>query len=55
MSQPDNNGGQLSAGDMTESDSELSGKEDEDIDEDPPETPYFPNEEEELDDVNIIC
>ncbi|RZC36626.1 oxysterol-binding protein-related protein 8, partial [Asbolus verrucosus] len=51
VSQPDN-GAQLSTGDgeMTDSDSEISAKE-EDIDEDPPETPYVPNSEEEFGDA----
>lgn len=54
VSQPDN-GAQLSTGDgeMTDSDSEMSVKEEEYIDEDPPETAYFPNEEEEFGDVRI--
>lgn len=53
ISQPDN-GAQLSTGDgeMTDSDSELSAKE-EDLDEDPPETPYVPNLEEEFGDVQF--
>ncbi|XP_060515915.1 oxysterol-binding protein-related protein 8 isoform X2 [Cylas formicarius] len=51
ISQPDN-GGQLSAGevDITDSDSEVSAKEEE-VDVDPPETPYVPNVEEEFGDV----
>lgn len=54
VSQPDN-GAQLSTGDgeMTDSDSDMSAKE-EDVDEDPPETPYVPNSEEEFGDVSII-
>lgn len=36
---------------MTDSESEVSAKEDEYNDEDPPETPYVPNEEEEFGDA----
>lgn len=53
ISQPDN-GAQLSTGDgeMTDSESEVSVKEEEGInEEDPPETPYFANEEEEFGDA----
>lgn len=53
ISQPDN-GAQLSIGDgeMTDSESEVSAKEEECInEEDPPETLYFPNEEEEFGDA----
>lgn len=53
ISQPDN-GAQLSTGDgeMTDSESEVSAKEEEgNNEEDPPETPYFPNEEEEFGDA----
>lgn len=53
ISQPDN-GAQLSTGDgeMTDSDSEISAKEEEyNNEEDPPETLYFPNEEEEFGDA----
>ncbi|XP_019880749.1 oxysterol-binding protein-related protein 8 [Aethina tumida] len=46
ISQPDN-GAQLSTGEITDSDSEISVKEDE-IDEDPVETPYVSNMEEEF-------
>jgi hypothetical protein len=47
------NGAQLSTGDgeMTDSDSDMSAKE-EDVDEDPPETPYVPISEEEFGDVS---
>jgi hypothetical protein len=46
------NGAQLSTGDgeMTDSDSDMSAKE-EDVDEDPPETPYVPISEEEFGDA----
>lgn len=53
ISQPDN-GAHLSTGDekMTDSESEVSAKEEEyNNDEDPPETPYVPNEEEEFGDA----
>lgn len=49
ISQPDN-GAQLSTGEITDSDSEISVKEDE-IDEDPVETPYVSNMEEEFGEV----
>lgn len=48
VSQPDN-GAHLSTGDceMTDSESDISGKEEE-MDDDPPETPYIPVPEEEF-------
>ncbi|CAH0562663.1 unnamed protein product [Brassicogethes aeneus] len=49
ISQPDN-GAQISAGEISDTDSEMSIKDDE-IDEDPIETPYVPNDEEEFGDV----
>lgn len=53
ISQPDN-GAQLSAGDMSDSDSEMSVKEDEFTDEETQETHYFGNDEEEFGDVSFL-
>lgn len=52
ISQPDN-GAQLSTGEMSDSESEISAKEDDFTDEEIQETHYFANEEEEFGDVSF--
>lgn len=53
ISQPDN-GVQLSTGEMSDSDSEISAKEDDFTDEEIQETHYFANHEEEFGDVSFL-